>query len=83
MVKSGKAIFSRLNHIYIPSSKALKCTFLFSVLSCCTCLKSSIKNPFSQSSPCNSLYPFLCDHLDRACALLCDPNKLISDRWSP
>ena len=34
MVKSGKAIFSRLNHIYIPSSKALKCTFysLYSLL---------------------------------------------------
>ena len=34
MVKSGKAIFSRLNHIYIPSSKALTCTFysLYSLL---------------------------------------------------
>ena len=34
MVKSGKTIFSRLNHIYIPFSKALKCTFysLYSLL---------------------------------------------------
>ena len=34
MVKSGKAIFSRLNHTYIPSSKALRCTFysLYSLL---------------------------------------------------
>ena len=38
----GKAIFSRLNHIYIPSSKALKMYFLFSViLSYCTYLKKS------------------------------------------
>ena len=84
MVKSGKAIFSRLNHIYIPSSKALTCTF-YSLYSLLLYMPEVInkKNPFSQSSPCNSLYPFLCDHLDRACALLCDPNKLISDRWSP
>ena len=81
MVKSGKAIFSRLNHIYIPSSKALKCTFysLYSLLLYIPEVinkKKKKKNPFSQSSPCNSLYPFLCDHLDRACALLCDPNIL-------
>ena len=76
MVKSGKAIFSRLNHIYIPSSKALKCTFLFSVLSCCTCLKSSIKKILlARVLLATSLYPSLCVHLDRACALLCDPNN--------
>ena len=78
MVKSGKAIFSRLNHIYIPSSKALEMYFsILCTLSCCTYLKSSIKkkNPFSQSSPCNFLYHVLCVHLDRACALLCDPNN--------
>ena len=33
MVKSGKAIYSKLNHIYIPSGRALKMYFLFSVLS--------------------------------------------------
>ena len=27
MVKSGKVIYSKLNYIYISSSRALKCTF--------------------------------------------------------
>ena len=27
MVKSGKAIYSKLNYIYIPSGRALRCTF--------------------------------------------------------
>ena len=77
MVKSGKAIYSKLNNIYIPSSRALEMYFLFSIiLSYCTYLKkSSRKNSFSQSSPCTFLYPILCVHLDRACALLCDPNN--------
>ena len=82
MAKSGKAIYSKLNHIYISGAVELwKCTLysrysLFSVLSCCTYLKSSIKNSLSQSSPCNFFYPVLCVHLDRACALLCDPNMI-------
>ena len=77
MVKSGKTIYSKLNYIYIPSGRGLKKYFLFSViLSYCTYVKSSIKtNPFSQSSPCTFLYPILCVHLDRACELLCDPNR--------
>ena len=74
MAKSGKAIYSKLNHIYIWSGKALMYFSILCTLSCCTYLKSSIQNPFSQSSPCNFLYPILCVHLDRACALLCDPN---------
>ena len=78
MAKSGKAIYSKLYHIYIWSGRALKMYFLFSVLSLVVHAKSSIKNSFSQSSPCNSLYSFLCDHLDRACALLCDPNRIFS-----
>ena len=79
MVKYGKTIYKKLNHIYIPSSRALKTYFLFSViLSYCTYVKSSIKtNSFSQSS-CTFLYPVLCIHLDRACVLLCNPNN----KWS-
>ena len=39
MVKSGKAIYSELNYIYIPSGRALK---IFSViLSYCTYMKKS------------------------------------------
>ena len=70
MVKSGKAIFSRLNHIYILSSKALKCTFysLYSLLLYIPEVINKKKNPFNQSSPCNSR---------KACALLCDPNMML------
>ena len=76
MVKSGKAIYSKLNYIYIPSDRALKCTSIL-----CNSLLLYIHevinktNYFSQSSPCTFLYPILCVHLDRACALLCDPNN--------
>ena len=76
MAKSGKAIYSKLYHIYILSGRALKMYFsILCTLSCCTYLKSSIQNSFSQSSSCNFLYPILYVHLDRACALLCDPNN--------
>ena len=34
MVKSGKTTYSKLNYIYIPSGRALRCTFysLYSLL---------------------------------------------------
>ena len=74
MVKSGKAIFSRLNHIYI-SRQLWKCTF-YSLYSLLLYIPEVINKKIllAKSSPCNFLYPVLCVHLDRACALLCDPN---------
>ena len=79
MAKSGKAIYSKLNHIYMWSSIALKMYFsILCTLSCCTYLKSSIKMTFSQSSLlARVLYSILCVHLEQR-ALLCDPNILLA-----
>ena len=53
MVKSGKAIYSKLNYIYIPSGRALKMYFLYSLYSLLLYILEVINpNSFSQSSPC-------------------------------
>ena len=69
MVKSGKAIYSKLNHIYIPSVIALKMYFLFSVFSL---IHTHQYKSFSQSSPSIFSLLFLYVHLDRVrcCAIL-------------
>ena len=64
MVKSGKAIYSKLNYIYYSE-----------ILSILVILSHPTYN-FSQSSIALSLSCSLCS--DRACALLCDPNTPLS-----
>ena len=66
---------NKLKHIYIPLVVTLKMYFLFCLFSLIHTSSIQILQPeFSLHSL--SLL-FLCVHLDRACALLCDPNNCI------
>ena len=89
---SRKAIYSKWSnlvklyivngtiYIYIPLGKALKVYFIFSVFSL---VHTHLYKSFSQSSHCILSLLFLCVHLDRVCALLCDPNntRFTSQFW--
>ena len=71
MVKSGKAIYSKLNYIYISSGRALKMYFLYSLYSLLLYILEVINiNPLARVLLAFSLSCFLCSSRSSVCVVV-------------
>ena len=71
MVKSGKAIYSKLNYIYIPSGRALKMYFLYSLYSLLLYILEAINiNPLARVLLAFSLFCSLCSSRSSVCVVV-------------